>query len=193
MERSTTHISLWDTEPHSELKLQNIGFDYAPFHKQLIILWGGALVTEIDWLYWPRKRDWIIRGKLLQSNITHVCMSPTHNKTSQRRHVKLEGRKKWKPKREHSPTTNFLVSCLQFFDVSSLANKHSVCSLLNYFCLQHEEKGWSLPRCCYPSLPLNVLLKLCICVFNWDVFKNPFDLTWKELWTFEHFHSAPLS
>lgn len=43
--------------PHSELKWQNISFDYAPFHMWLIISWGSALMTEIDWLYWPRKRD----------------------------------------------------------------------------------------------------------------------------------------
>lgn len=51
MEISTTHISLCNIEPHSELKLQNISFDYAPFHKRLIISRGGALVTEIDLLY----------------------------------------------------------------------------------------------------------------------------------------------
>lgn len=44
-------------KPHSELKFQNITFDYPPFHERIIISWGGALVTKTDWLHWPRKQD----------------------------------------------------------------------------------------------------------------------------------------
>lgn len=79
--------------------------------------------------------------------------------------------KKWKPTREHSPTTNFRVSCLQLFDVSSLVRKrHSVCSLFKKVisvCSMKNKGLRSLPRCvgcccCCPSLQLNVLLKLSV-------------------------------
>lgn len=98
--------------------------------------------------------------------------------------------KKWKPTREHSPTTNFRVTCLQLFDVSSLASKkYSVCSLFKkWFLSAAWRKGSSsLPHCvgcCCPSLQLNVLLKLSVYVFIWNFFIYPLDLTWKCLWTF---------
>lgn len=99
--------------------------------------------------------------------------------------------KKWKPTREHSPTTNFRVTCLQLFDVSSLASKkYSVCSLFKKMisvCSMKKEGLSSLPHCvgcCCPSLQLNVLLKLSVYVFIWNVFIYPLDLTWKCLWTF---------
>lgn len=96
----------------------------------------------------PESGDWIIRKKSFYNPILLVsACHPLIIKNSQRRHIKLEGRKrkkekeKSKPTRAHSPTTNFRVSCFQFFDVSSLANKHFVCSLFsNHFCLQHGER-----------------------------------------------------
>lgn len=119
-------------------------------------------------------------------------MSPTHNKTSQRWHIKLEGRKKNEKQQENTrppPIFGWHACSSLMFQVWK-GKKHSVCSLRKKdFCLQYAEtafeesttqRGLLLPvsaaPCSGKAQCLCSHLK-CVLISSWPDMKQSFNPT----------------